>query len=152
MSIISVSYRPLGPLDISPVVFQNEIFWGLVSLLQVPWVEVPDMGMSPHFSGRSSGFMTSLPTVDCHTWVGFFWRPGDWQTTSLSSLRVLTWSFYSLLWRRSPASFRVFSWGSNSICNCIFGVSVGGGKFRIFLHHHFGPHPPQESFNWVFCE
>lgn len=52
MSIISVSYRPLSPLDISPVVFQNWIFWGLVSLLQVPRVEVPDMGHESSLLGE----------------------------------------------------------------------------------------------------
>lgn len=37
----SVLYSPLGLLDVSLIGFQSEMFWGIVSLMQVPRVGVP---------------------------------------------------------------------------------------------------------------
>lgn len=44
---ISVPYSPLGLLAMSPLAFQSLTFWGIVSLWQVPRVEVSDVGPEP---------------------------------------------------------------------------------------------------------
>lgn len=42
---VSIFYSTLGPLDISPVGFPSQIFWGgLMSPAQIPGVGVPDVG------------------------------------------------------------------------------------------------------------
>ena len=41
---ISIPYSPLVFLDVSPVGFQSQMFWGLISPVQVPRVGVPDVG------------------------------------------------------------------------------------------------------------
>ena len=48
-----------------------------------------------------------------------------------------------LMWRSCSASFsEVFVFGGKcSTCGCRFGMSVGGGEFRIFLHCHPAPEP-----------
>lgn len=38
---ISVFYSTLGPLDVG---FLSQMFWGLVSLVQIPGVRMPDIG------------------------------------------------------------------------------------------------------------
>lgn len=38
----SVCYSPLGPVEVSLVVFQSQIFWGLASHVLVLKGEVPD--------------------------------------------------------------------------------------------------------------
>ena len=44
---VSVPYSPLGPLDVSPVGFPSQTFWGLISPLQVPRVGAPNVGHKP---------------------------------------------------------------------------------------------------------
>lgn len=43
----SVPGSPLDLVDLSPVGFQSQTFWGLIFPLQVPRVEVPDVGHTP---------------------------------------------------------------------------------------------------------
>ena len=44
---ISGSYSTLCLLDISPISFQSQVFWGLISLVQVLRVGAPDVGLKP---------------------------------------------------------------------------------------------------------
>lgn len=55
------------------------------------------------------------------------------KTISLSFLIISMWPFYPLLWRSCSASFQVFFIEDCSICSYIFGMSMEGGEFRIFL-------------------
>lgn len=53
---ILVPYSPLGLLDVSPIGFQSQTFWGLISPVQVPEVRVPDVGFKPHASQGYASF------------------------------------------------------------------------------------------------
>lgn len=44
---ISVSYSILGPLNINPVGFLSQMFWGLISLVHIPGIGVPVVGHQP---------------------------------------------------------------------------------------------------------
>lgn len=46
-SRISDPHSPMVLLDLSPVGFQSQMFWGVNSPAQVPRLEVPDMGHKP---------------------------------------------------------------------------------------------------------
>ena len=61
------------------------------------------------------------------------------ERSSLFSLPILMLSFSPLLWRFWSSSFHVPFRRNYSICSCWFVVSVGGGEFGIFLHHHLEP-------------
>lgn len=43
----SVPYSPLGLLDLSPIGFQIQTLWGLIHLVQILRVGVPDVGYEP---------------------------------------------------------------------------------------------------------
>ena len=61
----SISYSPMVLLDESLAGFQSQMFGGLVSLVRVPRIGVPDVGhRSPaRSSERSSRFVRSFPIV-----------------------------------------------------------------------------------------
>ena len=88
---------------------------------------------TPSSSGRSSIFVRSVVLVGCCARGEVFG-----ETALLTLLPILMWSFYPLLWRWCLASVQVFF---RSICSCRFGVSMGGGEFRIFLCWHLNPTP-----------
>ena len=44
---VSASYIPPALPNISPVDFQSQMFWRLISPMQDPWAEEPDMGLRP---------------------------------------------------------------------------------------------------------
>lgn len=46
------SYSALGPLDVSPIGFLSKMFWGLVFLVQILRVGVPDMRYQSYSSRR----------------------------------------------------------------------------------------------------
>lgn len=76
----------------------------------------------------------------CYVPLGWGWGFFA-KTVSLPLLHLSMWFFCSELWRSCSPSFQVFFRGKWSICNCSFGVSLGGGEFRIFLHCHLGSLP-----------
>lgn len=41
---VAVPYGPLGLLDMSPIGSQSQVFWGLLSPVQLPRAGVPDKG------------------------------------------------------------------------------------------------------------
>lgn len=75
-------------------------------------------------------FLRSLPIVGRHIRGGV-----SGKCVFLPVLQISTWPFYPLLWNRCSASSQVLFRGYCSMCGCICAVSVGGGKFRIFLCH-----------------
>lgn len=85
-------------------------------------------------------FLDILPDCGllCHRW-------GFGKSMSLPLLLVLMWPFYLLLWRRHSASSQALFRGICSTRSCIFIVSMGGGEFSIFSHHHLEPLPIPHS-------
>ena len=92
---------------------------------------------TPCFLGRSSVFVRSPWLWVTMLWVEYLSRP--------FLLSISVWPFYPLLCRNCSASFQAFFRGNGSTSSWGFGVSVGGGEFRIFLHHHVEL-PPQFYF------
>lgn len=89
---ISVSYSPLGLLDVSPVGVQSQMFWGFISLLQFPRIGVLDVGYEP----------LSPQEKKLHLWdSSWLWVPvpgvGFWGDCILLLLPSLMWPFYHLL-------------------------------------------------------
>ena len=58
---VSVACSPEALLNTSPTGFQSQMFWGLVFLMQSPWVEEPQ---TPCSSGRTSMMVIFLLFVD----------------------------------------------------------------------------------------
>ena len=57
MTHFSDCYSLVGLVDVSPSGFQNEMFWGLISQVQVLKAEVPDMEFKPFIpQGEAPGF------------------------------------------------------------------------------------------------
>lgn len=128
---ISVSYGPLGLLDIR-LWFSNQTVGVCISGASPkcwsPWYGACDLC----FSGICFLFVRSLPLVGVHIGGRVFGK-----TMSLHLLLISVYPFYPLLWRSCFSSFsHLFFQREFSICNCRFGVSLGGGKFRVFLCCH----------------
>ena len=101
--------------------------------MQVPRVEVTDVGHKPQSSGEVPFLRANLPPMGgCTGWTGDTFA----EIVSLPLLPAPAWLSYPFLWRSSSASFQVFFNGSYSICSCRLGVSVGGGEFRVLLCGH----------------
>ena len=77
-------------LDVSPLVFRNQIFWGFVYPVQVSRVEVPEVGHKPLALQEKAYICETPPNGAFHARGGIF----D-ETTSLSLLLILMWPFYS---------------------------------------------------------
>lgn len=102
---ISVSYSPLGPPDVSPLGFQSQMSWELISLTQISGAGIPYVEYQPF-----------TPTGETHVW----WDLSVWCVTilrlfcfifvSLCLLLILIWmwSLYSLLWREGHIIFISF--------------------------------------------
>ena len=115
----------IGSLDIFPVGFQSQVFWGLVSPVQ-------DLLL---YSENNHNFVI-LP--DCGLLrLGRAFFLGE--SVSLFLLPISMLFFYPLLWRLCSSRFQVPFRENYSICGCGFVVSVGEGELRIFLHHHLEP-------------
>lgn len=89
-----------------------------------------DVGTDPP-SGRSACLMRALPVVCYHSWMMFVVRP----VSAWSSFAAQCGSFY-LVVDNSLYSFQIIYKHKPCICICKFGVTVGGGEFKIFLHCH----------------
>lgn len=111
--------------------FQRQVFWRLISLVLDLRIGMIDVELKSH---------------DCEGNVLHLWDP-SWEWNALA--RVLFFSlvephlcffynswccpFLSIL---CSFSFQVPLRGNDSICSCIFIVSMGEGKLRIFLCYH----------------
>lgn len=102
-SAVSVLYSPLGVLDLSPVVFRSQTFWGLISLVHVPRVRVLAVGSHPCPPGRSPPLCQSA-----RDWGLLHWRGVLDKTTPLPLLPTPLWPFLLCC----GASFQVFLGGS----------------------------------------
>lgn len=89
---------------------------------------------TPCSSGRSSGLcVPSWPLVIVAAVIY-----GEIMSQPLLSISV--WAFSHVLMCRSCMSrFWVSFKGNYSVFSYRYGVSVGGGDFRILLHHHIEP-------------
>lgn len=125
----------LNLLDVSPIGVQSQTFWVLVSPLQAPRVRVPQVRHKPPLLRKKLQICETPPDCRSHHWGGFFC-----ETTSLPLLPFWWGSFLICCKGTLQLIFRSFS-GNCFIRNCWFHVSVGGGEFSIFLHHHLGPPP-----------
>ena len=133
-SRISVLYSTLNLLNISPIVYQSQMFWGLSFSAGPKGWGAWSGAWTPCFSGRRSVFVRPLPIVGHSTKCGFLG-----ENTSLPLHPVLMWSFYPSLLKSYLASFQAFFRGNYSMCSGKFGVSMGGGEFRLFLCCHLEP-------------
>lgn len=61
---ISVSYSTLCPLDVNLFGFQNQMFWRLNSLVQVPRVGVSDVGLNPLHLREKLCFCAFVPNCE----------------------------------------------------------------------------------------
>lgn len=121
----------LGPLDISPVGYLSQAFWG------APLVRNPRLGVSE----KCQNDEIPPSCVFCCSRGGYFTK-----TMSLPLLPISMWPFCSLLWRNSSSSFLTFFRVKWLICSCRFVASVSGCEFRIFLPRHLGlPQTPRYS-------
>lgn len=129
---VSVSYCTLGPLDVSI------------------WFSEPDIlgvcryGVDP----RGWGAWCGAPTLHASRGSACLMRS---LLCAATGVRVLArvflclpypsrcGLFYPLLWRRCSAGSQVLLREHWSIYNCIFVVSVGGSKFRLFACHNLEP-------------
>ena len=68
------------------------MFWGSISLVQTPKVEVPAVGHKPLAPQGETVFMRLLPIVGHYAGGGVYGK-----TTSLPPLPFLVWPFYPLL-------------------------------------------------------
>ena len=127
---LSISYSLLVLLDISPIAFQCQMFWGPISLMQMPRVGVPDVGHKFLDPQEEPIFVRFFPPMGHHPGGGVYGK-----TASLSLLPFLVFHFYLLLWKSCLASFQVFFRGNYFICSYRF-ISMEGSELRIFIWCH----------------
>lgn len=127
-SRFSIPYSFLVFPGIFPIGFQTQMFW-FSSLMQGVGIGVLNV-MLKSLASQGKDLFLCDPSQLWLAVVLVLWLP-------LLSISLL--SFYPLLWRFCSFSFQVPFWENYSIGKCIFVVSVGGGSFRIFLHHHLEP-------------
>lgn len=102
-SAVSVLYSLSGVLDLSPVVFRSQTFWGLISLVHVPRVRVLAGGVTP-LAPREK-----LPLCQsARDWGLLHWGGVLGKTTPLPLLPTSLWPFLLC----GGASFQVFLRGS----------------------------------------
>lgn len=131
---ISISYSPLGRLDVSPIGCLSQTFWGLIFLVQVPRFGCLMWGTNP-------SLLWERETLDL--WGPFLLGVTVSGVGILERLCLcLSYSspcglFNSLLWRSISASFQ-FSFSEGIVSHVAVDlVCTGGSEFR-FLHHHLG--------------
>ena len=86
-SVISIPYTPLVLLDISPGGLQRQMFWGLISSMQVSRVGVPDIGQKLLLLRKKLCMCEITLTVGLHTGGGVFGG-----TMSLPLLPISLWT------------------------------------------------------------
>lgn len=115
------------------LVSKARYFGGFMSLAQVPRDGVPDVGHKPFpLQGEALGLRDPSPL--CVAGWGFLVRP-------YLSLSYPSWCgpFILCCGGRCLVSFQFFLSRNYSIFSCIFGVSIGGDEFLVFLCCHLGP-------------
>ena len=117
----------------SSIAFQSQVFWGLASPVQDLGVGMPDVKLKSLLLRENIHTFVippncRLPQLGCGFFLG--------KPICLPFLPILMLSFYPWLWRLCLSSFQIPFRGCYSIHGCRFVVSVGGGKFRIFLCCH----------------
>lgn len=130
-SQVSVSFRPSGMLDVSPLVFKADFLGALLS------------GAGPTLGVFDESPETLAPQI----YAPFLWnrsclwvaaqRVGFWQDYVSVTSTHLHVAFLPRFWRSCSPSYQVYFRKKNCcICSYRFGVSMGGGDFRVFLLCH----------------
>ena len=88
---ISIPYSPLVLLDISTVDLQSQMFWGLISSMQVQRVRVPDIGHKSLLLRKKLCICEISLIVSLHTGDGVF--DGTMSLASFTHLIVDLLSF-----------------------------------------------------------
>ena len=124
------------PLGHGSAGFLSQIFWGLVSSMQVPGFGVVVVKQNPLAPLEEAPDLWA-PLLLWSTTLGlsFSW---DHVPASPTHLDVV---LLSLLLRISATSFHFFFKENCFICSCRVGVSMGD-ELRIFLPNHLRPLPP----------
>lgn len=115
--------------------FESHTLWGLIFYVQA--LSAPDVGLGPFYASTS---MISLPFT-------FLLQESSSQLClcpSLCGLSFMSLAVEDLFYRSSGHHQREFS-----MCSCSHGVSVGGGKLRIFLLFHL---PLTMGHNYILQE
>lgn len=128
----SVSYNTLCSLNISPI-FPSKMLWGLVFPVQLPGFRVPDVGYQPLAPPGEAPVWWDPSLLCWHSWRWDFLQ--DCIFASLTHLKLIPYFFIVM---SSLSNFQVNFKGKWSICSCKFGLLMGRGEFRIFLHCHLG--------------
>ena len=126
---IHCSYVILGGIFL--LIYKFSCFMGLVSAVKDLGVMVLDVELKSLISQGIFVPLWLLSIVDCCSYGVYFPRPAHIFTSS-----VLMLSFYLFLWRLCSSNFQVPFWENCSIFSYRFVMSVGGSKFRVFLHNH----------------
>lgn len=133
----SISYSPVILLDASPIGFQSQIFWELISQVQVPSIDMPNVGHNPLTPQGETPYLW-----DSWLWVTVleveFLKRLHFFILFHTCLSVDLLSFFC--GRSYTASFQVFFRGNYFIKATDLLCLWGGGEFRIFLCHHINCH------------
>lgn len=137
---ISVSYSTLCLLDVNLFGFQNQMFWRLNSLVQVPRVGVSDVGSNPLHLREKLCFCAIIPNCEmpCPRWR--FWQ--DCVSASATHLDMLALLWVTLLLVLRSFSETVVPYGAIGVecpweeVNSGFPVSPSWTAFSIFLLGH----------------
>ena len=131
---ISGPCSPLCVLDMNPDCFQSQMFWVSSFPVQFPGVRVPDMECKPSLLRKKLWI--------CEIFTNCASLHQGWVFGKTASLPLLPSCGPFILWikdkRSYSDSFQIFFRGNYFVCSCRFVVSVGGGKFKIFLCSHLG--------------
>lgn len=137
---VSVSYSLLSLLDISPIVFQSQLFWGFIFPAQFPRVGVPDVRLKRLILQEEAPFLWYF--VISLLLVGrYSTGRGPVETASLPLLPYSMWPFYCLLWKSCSAGPQIIFRENYSTGSCNFGVSLGIGETCVFLSPIFNQFP-----------
>ena len=142
-SWISFPYRPMVLLDISPICFQNQTFWGFIAPVQVSKVEVPDVG---HKLLTPQGEMPQIwdPSWRWVTRLGVLFLAGP-----CLCLPHLSQYDPFILHCGVPIQLVLRSFSEQTVTYVdVYFLSMGGDEFTIILCHHLQLPPPTGCLFW----
>lgn len=116
--------------DLISIDFYSQTLWGSSFLYQIQEVGFLMWGMIPSLFEGEFLIFESLLVVSHHTWGG---------PVSLHFLPILVHLLFFCCGGTAHLALRSSSEENYSICSFIFVVSIGGGKFRVFLCLHHEP-------------
>lgn len=137
---VSVSYSLLSLLDISPIVFQSQLFWGSSFQRSSQGLGYLMWDSNASFFKKKLLFLWYF--VISLLLVGrYSTGRGPVETASLPLLPYSMWPFYCLLWKSCSAGPLIIFRENYSTGSCNFGVSLGIGETCVFLSPIFNQFP-----------